>query len=68
LGLNVVQGNQSVFNRKGEGNMPESIDWEISQRTIPKGNEDLAFSMRGMDSVGQVATSKTKRIPISKKV
>ena len=65
--LNVVQGNQSVLNRKGEGNMPESIDWEISQRTIPKGNEDLAFSMRGMDSVGQVATSKTKRIPISKK-
>jgi outer membrane protein OmpA-like peptidoglycan-associated protein len=65
--LNIAQGNQTVLNKKGEGYPPESIDWEISQRTVPKGNEDLAYSIKGMDSVGQTATSKTKRIPISKK-
>lgn len=65
--LNVMQGDKQVLNEKGEGNPPESINWEISQRTVPKGNEDLAYTIKGMDSVGQVANSKTKRIPISKK-
>ncbi len=64
--LNVMQGAQSVFNKNGKGQPPTSIDWEISQRTVPKGNEDLAYSINGIDSVGQLANSKTKRIPITK--
>ncbi len=64
--LNVTQGAENVFNKKGDGQPPTNIDWEISQRTVPKGKEDLAYSISGVDSVGQIANSKTKRIPITK--
>jgi outer membrane protein OmpA-like peptidoglycan-associated protein len=63
----VKQKDKIVLNHKGEGDPPKSISWEINQKTVPKSDEDLAYFMTAMDSVGQITSSKIKRIPISKK-
>jgi outer membrane protein OmpA-like peptidoglycan-associated protein len=63
----VKQKDKIVLNHKGEGDPPKSISWEINQKTVPKSDEDLAYFMTAMESVGQITSSKIKRIPISKK-
>ncbi|MGB9701781.1 MAG: OmpA family protein [Candidatus Kapaibacteriota bacterium] len=65
--VEVKQKDKTVYSQKGEGTPPKNLTWEINQKTVPKNEEDLAYFITAMDSVGQVTSSKIKRIPISKK-
>lgn len=65
--VEVKQKDKTIYSQKGEGTPPKNLTWEINQKTVPKNEDDLAYFITAMDSVGQVTSSKIKRIPISKK-
>lgn len=65
--ISVKQADKELFNSKDNGNLPPFVSWAINKKNIPQGSEDLAYSISAVDSIGQTAVSKTKRIPIKKK-
>jgi outer membrane protein OmpA-like peptidoglycan-associated protein len=63
--LNVKQKDKTLFAQKGSGNPPESLQWKIAKHNELADEGDISYSINAIDSVGQTANSKTKRIPVN---
>lgn len=65
--FNLTQKDKQVFTQKGEGKLPDNWTWKLTKKNVPDGNGDLAYVLSALDSIGQKANSKVKRIPITTK-